>query len=230
MIKFKKISFETEGRASWLRRLKQKLGAFYDLLGELVYRAMWVISWPIIRLFFKLEVKHLERIPEGPVIIAANHHSYIDPWVLQMAFPRRITYMVAHVFYKGLGWWFYRMHKAIPLKQRGLNKESLARGVKVLKESGVIAIFPEGWANGQWQPWRGNPGVALLAAWSHVPVLPVKITGAQEVLRRGVLMPSFVKISVSFGEPIYFNGTERPDKESLRKMTDLIMERIRELT
>jgi 1-acyl-sn-glycerol-3-phosphate acyltransferase len=204
--------------------------AFYDLLGEWVYRAIWVLSYPVMRIFFRLEVKYPGRVPlEGPVILAANHHSHIDPWILQMAFPRRITYMVSYAFYRGMGWWFYRMHKAIPLKMKGLNKEAFTRGLEVLKEAGVIAIFPEGWDNGHMESWRGNPGVAMLSQKSHVPVLPVRISGAKEVLPRGARFPRFVKLTVTYGEPIHFNGGEMPHKEALRKMTDLIMERIKEL-
>ncbi|HHT9119938.1 MAG TPA: lysophospholipid acyltransferase family protein [Candidatus Hypogeohydataceae bacterium YC41] len=226
---FRRRTLPSDGHSPWTRRFKQKIAAFYDLLGELVYRVMWIMSYPVVLLFFRLEVQNPERIPEGPVIIAANHHSYLDPWVLQMAFPRRIIYMVGHVFYRGLGWWFYRMHKAIPLKQKGLNLESFKKGLEVLQDSGVIAIFPEGWGNGNRQAWQGNPGVAMLAAKSHVPVLPARISGAQDILRKGSFFPHFVKLTVTYGEPIHFNGEEKPDKEALRKMTDLIMERIKEL-
>ncbi len=229
---FKRSISQEGGRSSWGKRFKQKIVAFYELMGEWAYRAMWVLSYPVVRLFFRLEVKHAERIPkEGPIILAANHHSYLDPWVLQMAFPRRITYMVGSVFYRGKGWWFYRMHKAIPLKEKGLNKEAFDRGLEVLREeAGVIAIFLEGWGNGHVEAWRGNPGVAMLSYRSRVPVLPAKITGAQKVLPRGAFFPRFVKITVTYGEPIPFsNGTGKTHKEALREMTDLVMEKIKEL-
>lgn len=224
-------TFSDNGRSPWGRRLRQKIVAFYEFLGEWMYRVVWVLSYPVLRLFFRLEVRHPERIPrEGPIILAANHHSHIDPWILQMAFPRRITYMVSFAFYKGLGWWFYRMHKAIPLKEKGLNKEAFVRGLEVLKESGVIAIFPEGWDNGRVDAWHGNPGVAMLSSRSHIPVLPAKISGTKEVLPKGAIFPRFVKITVTYGEPIPFNGAEKPNKEALRRMTDLIMERIKGLS
>jgi 1-acyl-sn-glycerol-3-phosphate acyltransferase len=231
LVVFKRRALPEEGHISWARRFKQKIAAFYELMGEWAYRATWIISYPVIRLLFRFEVKHPERIPkEGPIILAANHHSYIDPWVLQMAFPRRIIYMVGSVFYRGKGWWFYRMHKAIPLKEKGLNKEAFVQGLEVLKQAGVIAIFPEGWGNGHVEPWHGNPGVAMLASKSHVPVLPARISGAQEVLPKGAFFPRFVKLTVTFGEPILFDAGERPDREALRRMTDLIMERIRALS
>ncbi len=227
---FKKHTKPVTERRTLGKRFKQKIGAFYDLMGELAYRIMWILSYPVVRLFFGLEIRHLERIPkEGPIILAANHHSYIDPWVLQMAFPRRIIYMVGGVFYRGRGWWFYRMHKAIPLKEHGLNREAFTQGLEVLKESGVIAIFPEGWGNGRFGQWRGNPGVAMLSSMSHVPVLPARITGAQEILPKGSFFPRFAKLTVTYGELIHFNGEEKPSKEELRRMTDLIMEKIKGL-
>lgn len=205
-------------------------GVLYNLMGLVAYHIVRVISYPILKLFFRLEVRNPGRIPrEGPIILAANHHSLIDPWVLQVAFPRRITYMVAALFYEGKGHWFYRMHQSIPVKERGLNKDAFASSLRVLRNKGVIAIFPEGWGNGNGRSWRGSPGVAMLSYKSHVPVLPAYISGAQDALPRGAKFPRFAKIRVTFGEPIPFDGAEKPDKETLRKMTDLVMEKIKEL-
>ena len=203
----------------------------YGSLGYLAYKIMWMLSFPVLKLLFGLEVRNAHCIPkEGPIILAANHFSILDPWVLQMAFPRRITYMVGALFYQGKGAWFYKMHKAIPVKERGLNKDAFVAGLDVLKDSGVLGIFPEGWEeryDGQLQP--GNPGVAMLSCKSHVPVLPAYISGANKILPKGSMLPRFTKITVTYGEPINFNGAERPDKETLRKMTDTIMEGIRKL-
>ena len=138
--------------------------------------------------------------------------------------------MVRALFYRGKGGWFYKMHKAIPVKERGLNKDALVAGLDVLKDSGVLGIFPEGWAERYDSKLRpGNPGVAMLSCKSHVPVLPAYISGTNKILPKGSILPRFTKITVTFGEPISFNGEERPDKETLRRMTDTIMERIRKL-
>lgn len=207
-------------------------GLIYDFLGYVSYKIMAFISIIVLKLFFRLEVRNKEYVPaEGPIILAANHFSILDPWVLQVACPRRITYMVENVYYKSWGWWFYRMHKAIPVKERGLNKDAFVTGLNALKNNAAIGIFPEGWgARIDGKVRRGNPGVAMLSHKSRVPVLPIYIDGAYEILPKGAVLPRFTKLVVTYGRPISFNDIERPDKETLRKMTDEIMERIKELS
>lgn len=210
-----------------------RLGAlFYDSLGYISFKIMAFISLVVLKLFFRLEVKNTEYLPrKGPIILAANHFSVLDPWVLQVACPRRITYMVESLYFKSWGWWFYRMHKAIPVKERGLNKEAFVTGLNALKKNAVVGIFPEGWGkNVDGRVRRGNPGVAMLSHKSRVPVLPIYIDGAYEVLPKGAILPRFSKLVVTYGKPLRFNDIGKPDKETLRKMTDEIMEKIRELS
>lgn len=210
-----------------------KLGdLFYDFIGYLTYKIMGFVSVIVLKLFFRLEVRNKENVPTvGPVILAANHFSVLDPWVLQVSCPRRITYMVESMYYKSWGWWFYRMHRAIPVKERGLNKEAFVTGLHVLKKNGVLGIFPEGWGRVDGRVREGNPGVAMLSYKSHVPVLPIYIAGVYEVLPKGAILPRFARMTVIYGEPISFNNiVEKPDKETLRKMTEEIMDRIRELS
>ncbi|MFQ5861694.1 MAG: lysophospholipid acyltransferase family protein [Candidatus Brocadiales bacterium] len=209
-----------------------KLGAlFYDFVGYVAYKITTFISIIVLKLFFRLEVRSRQYVPtKGPIILAANHFSLIDPWVLQVACPRRITYMVESIYYESWGWWFYRMHKAIPVKERGLNKEALVTGLNVLKKNGVLGIFPEGWGKVDGKVGQGHPGVAMLSHKSHVPVLPVYIAGAYGVLPKGAILPRFTRLTITYGRPIRFNNIEKPDKETLRRMTDEIMERIRELS
>lgn len=210
----------------------KKLGAlFYDVFGYITYKMMGLVSLIVLKLFFRLEVRNKENVPtDGPIILAANHFSVIDAWVLQVACPRRITYMVEATYYESWGWWFYRMHRAIPVKEKGLNKEAFVTGLNVLKENGVLGIFPEGWGKIDGSVKQGNPGVAMLSYKSRVPVLPIYIAGSYEALPRGAILPRFTKLTVTYGKPIRFDHIEgRPDKETLRKMTDEIMNSIREL-
>lgn len=204
----------------------------YASLGYISYKIMAFVSIVVLKLFFRLEVKNTEYLPrEGPIILAANHFSILDPWVLQVACPRRITYMVEDLYYKSWGWWFYRMHNAIPVKERGINKDAFVTGLNALKKNAAIGIFPEGWegrVNGT--VGRGNPGVAMLSCKSHVPVLPIYIAGSYEVLPKGAILPRFTKLVVTYGKPISFNSVDRPDKEALRRMTDEIMDKIRDLS
>ncbi len=203
----------------------------YDSLGYVLYRIMWVVSLVVLKALFGFEVRGEQYLPkEGPVILAANHFSVLDPWVLQVACPRRISYLVQAVYYKSWAWWFYRMHKAIPVGGEVQNKNAFFTGLNVLKEDGVLGIFPEGWGKKiDVRVGRGNPGVAMMSCKSNVPVVPAYIDGANEALPQGAIFPRFKRLTVIYGEPISFGSPEKPTKEDLRRMTDEIMQRIREL-
>ncbi len=209
-----------------------KLCAFaYDSFGYVSYKITAFISLVVLKLFFRLKVKDSQYLPkEGPIILAANHSSVLDPWVLQVACSRRISYLVEGLYYKSWWWWFYRLHKAIPVGRRGLNKDAIVTALHILSESGVLGIFPEGWGKKvDGRVGQGNPGVAMMSCKSHVPVLPIYIDGCYEVLPQGAILPHFKRLTVTYGKPIKFSNTEKPNKEALRKMTDEIMQKIREL-
>lgn len=206
-------------------------GTVYESFGYVSYKIMAFISIIVLKLFFRLEVRGRENVPkEGPVILAANHFSIIDPWILQVACPRRITYMVEDEYYRSWGWWFYRMHKAIPVKEKGINKDAVVTGLNTLGSNGALGIFPEGWGEKiDGKVGKGNPGVALFSCKGRTPVVPIYIDGAYEVLPKGAILPRFTRLSVRYGRPISFENVEKLDKETLRRMTDEIMDKIREL-
>ncbi len=204
---------------------------FYDTFGYISYKSMALISLVVLKLFFRLEIRNKQYVPmKGPIILAANHFSMIDAWLLQVACPRRITYMVEAEYYESWGWWFYRMHKAIPVRAKGPNKEAVVTGLNTLEKNGVLGIFPEGWGEKvDGKVGEGNPGVAMFSSRSHVPVLPIYISGSHEALPKGTILPRLTKLTLTYGKPIRYNHIEKPNKEMLRKMTDEIMERIKEL-
>ncbi|MCP4366030.1 MAG: 1-acyl-sn-glycerol-3-phosphate acyltransferase [Planctomycetes bacterium] len=203
----------------------------YDSLGYVLYRIMVMVSLVVLKVLFGFEVRGEQYLPkEGPIILAANHFSNLDPWILQVACPRRISYMVQAAYYKSWAWWFYRLHKAIPVGGGVHNKDAFVAGLNVLQEDGVLGIFPEGWGKKvDVRVGRGNPGVAMISCKSNVSVVPAYIDGANEALPKDAIFPRFTRLTVTYGEPISFGSPEKPTKEDMRKMTDEIMQRIREL-
>ncbi len=222
----------SEGSKRGLKTQFVRVGAsICDSFGYVSYKILALVSLVVLKLFFRLEVKGRQNIPgEGPIILAANHFSIIDPWVLQVSFPRRITYMVEDEYYQSWGWWFYRMHRAIPVKTGGFNKEAVVTGLKALKNNGVLGIFPEGWGEKvDGKVGQGSAGVAMLSCKSRAPVLPIYIDGVYEALPKGAILPRFTRMTVKYGKPVRCDIVEKPDKETLRRMTDEIMDKIREL-
>ena len=152
----------------------------YSLTPEFLLR---FICWVLVSFCYRLRIKGLENIPDkGPVIIVANHVSYVDALVITAACRRPIQFIMDHNIFKTplLGWVFRQM-KAIPIasakEKPELIEEAFKRAKQTLADGDVVGIFPEGklTTNGELNPFRA--GVERLVAESGAPVVPLAIRG-----------------------------------------------------
>ena len=202
-----------------------------------VYSAARVVVVPILRAVWDVRVTGLEHLPEGPVILAANHQSAADQVFLSAVSPRKVFYMAKAEYFRGRGVRgrltasFMTTFGQIPVEREGLRAavESLGAAEQVLKEGKIFGIFPEGTRSPDGRLYRGRTGVARLALATGVPVVPVGIIGTDRVQPPGRPFPRVgPKIRISLGEPL---RVERPDSgkpgsTTVRAITDDIMARI----
>lgn len=186
----------------------------------------------ILKIFYHTQVELREKIPmKGPLIVAANHFSYMDPTVLQSMFPRRIFFMMTELYYEGRGKWLFKLLHCICVKEEGSNISALKGGMEVLKQNGVLGIFPEGGVSREGRLQEGNPGIGFLAIKSSVPVIPAFISGTYEALPKGAKIPKISRIKVIFGKPMTFKHiNEKATKEGIIEVTRQIMEQIEALS
>jgi len=131
------------------------------------------------------------RVPTyGPVILASNHVSYLDPLVLAYLADRRhrrIRFLAKSELFekRGLGWALRRIGQ-IPVQRNTSDAAaSLGDAIAALRRGECVAVFPEGTISLDLEPMPGKTGVARLAAASGVAVTPVGLWGAQRVLFKG---------------------------------------------
>jgi 1-acyl-sn-glycerol-3-phosphate acyltransferase len=167
----------------------------------------------MLRSMFGLEVMGLERLPaEGPFILAANHHNYLDAVVLGVAVPRPIHFLVMpRVFHASpLHPPFHRRVGSIPVNLERPDPGAIKRTLRVLEDGGVVGIFPEGPFSREGRLVSGQPGVAMIALRSGVPVVPAAISGTYEALAgRRFYIPRSYPLAVRFGQPLHFHQTRR---------------------
>jgi 1-acyl-sn-glycerol-3-phosphate acyltransferase len=172
-----------------------------------------------------MRVVGIENVPmSGPLIVACNHISYVDPVALGVALPRRVWYMAKVELFRipVLGPTIAALG-AYPV-DRGKGDVAAIRGsLRVLKEGKVIGIFPEGTRNLHGDA-TVHTGVALLASLARAPVLPAFVRGGDRAKRFG-------KLSVAFGEPIRVAGGHKgkASREELANWTSAIMAQVRSL-
>ncbi len=174
---------------------------------EAAHRVITGLLLLMLRTLFRMKLADTRALPEGPVILAANHRSFLDPAVLGSIPARRVAFVMAKKYYdaKGLGW-FYRMERCIPVADDADNRTVLRVSKSVLDNRGALGIFPEGHISpdGSLQPFQA--GVAWLAAKTGARVVPVYIGGTRESLRKGSWRLRFHPVTVRMGEPLGFEG------------------------
>jgi 1-acyl-sn-glycerol-3-phosphate acyltransferase len=205
--------------------------ALSSLLNDCFFCILKVTGIILLKITFRIQVENKDKIPrKGPLIVAPNHFSYIDPIALQAVFPRRISFMMTDQFYEGRVKWLFKLLHCICVKGKGINITALREGLEVLKENGVLGIFPEGSVSKEGRLQEGNQGVGFLAKKSGASVIPVFLSGTYEALPKGKILPRPSRIKVVFGNPILVEKTKETTKEKIEKITREIMEEIEKLS
>jgi 1-acyl-sn-glycerol-3-phosphate acyltransferase len=182
----------------------------------MIYRLVWWFCQLAFGLVFRRRVLGREHIPaRGPVIIASNHISNLDPPVVGTGFWRHAHYMAKEELFRNpLFAWFIRQLHAFPVKRGTADRSSLKYALDVLERGEALVIFPEGTRSdtGELQPLE--MGVGMIAYRSGAPVVPAWISGTNRALPKsgGLHLARFL---VVYGEPLRFEVPEgvKPGRE-----------------
>jgi 1-acyl-sn-glycerol-3-phosphate acyltransferase len=182
------------------------------------------------RLFFRFRVIHRERmIQAGPVILAMNHQSYLDPPFAGTACDRAIYFLAkrALIDVPVLGWLLPKLN-VIPVNQEGIDRSALKALIRVLKSGKAALVFPEGARTLDGDLQAAQPGLGLVIAKTLAPVVPMRIFGAHEALPRGGGSLHFVPITIVVGEPIFFTAADlgSPGKDLYGRLSQRVMDAI----
>lgn len=216
-------------KSAFLHDMHHRLPGF---LNDCFFFVLKAIGIMLLKVFYRIQVENRGQIPlKGPLIVTANHFSYMDPIVLQSVFPRRISFMMTELYYEGRGKWFFKLLHCICVKEEGSNIAALKEGIAVLKKNNVLGIFPEGGVSREGRLQEGNPGIGFLAVKSGAPIIPAFISGTYEALPKGAKIPKISRIKVIFGRPITFKKiADRENKKEIMGITKAIMEQIEKLS
>ncbi len=211
--------------------------------------ARYALEWPVtatlaliqkvlFKLFFRLEAKGLENIPEPPFIMAPNHTSYLDGFAVASAVPlgtfRDLYFQGYYTYFEGpVKSIFARLSHVIPIDPKGRLSSAMRLSHYLLGQGKALCVFPEGQRSFDGELGHFKKGVGMLALKLDVPVVPAKINGAFEALPRGRLLPRPRKITVTFGEAVKPSSLGYPRKAEAegpeQRFAELVRERVRNL-
>ncbi|MEU3983304.1 lysophospholipid acyltransferase family protein [Streptomyces sp. NPDC026672] len=198
------------------------------------YLLKYVLLGPLLRLVFRPRIEGLEHVPmTGAAIVAGNHLSFSDHFLMPAILRRRITFLAKAEYFTGPGVkgrltaFFFRSAGQIPVDRSGKDagQAAIREGLGVLRKGELLGIYPEGTRSHDGRLYKGKVGVAVMALRAGVPVVPCAMIGTFEAQPPGKVIPNVHPVVIRFGEPLDFSryaGMES-EKAVLRAITDEIM-------
>lgn len=204
-------------------------------ISAVAYATTNVLVRLVFRLLSRREIVGLDRVPEeGPVIFVANHIHLVDPpFVISFA-PRRVHPMAKRELFETplVGWYFW-VFGAFPVRRFSGDLGALRVARNYLRNDEVVLMFPEGTRSRHGAGMKpALPGAAMVALLSRAPIVPVAVSGTDDVRIPRVffswLWGDRPKLRIEFGEPLEL-PQEGPSGPSAEEATDLMMRSIANL-
>ncbi|MCF4137300.1 1-acyl-sn-glycerol-3-phosphate acyltransferase [Streptomyces sp. Tue 6430] len=198
------------------------------------YLLKYVVLGPLLRLLFRPRIEGLGHVPaSGAAIVAGNHLSFSDHFLMPAILKRRITFLAKAEYFTGSGVKgrltaaFFRSAGQIPVDRSGKDagQAAIREGLGVLGKDELLGIYPEGTRSHDGRLYKGKVGVAVMALKAGAPVVPCAMIGTFEAQPPGRKIPRIRPVTIRFGEPLDFSryaGMEG-EKAVLRAITDEIM-------
>jgi 1-acyl-sn-glycerol-3-phosphate acyltransferase len=190
----------------------------------------YIVLGPILRLFWRPKATGVENIPEdGAAIVAINHQSFLDDFLLPLVLRKRKIRMMAKADYfdKWYSAWFFKATGCIPVRREGgsAGAEALRSAIDALKKGELVGIFPEGTRSPDGRLYRGKTGVARLALEAQVPIIPVALKGSYEAWPYDKKLPRPGHVQIVIGKPLDVSRhyATPADRFVLRSVTDEVM-------
>lgn len=204
-----------------------------------IYLLGWLSFRLVYKFYFGWRVYNAERVPlKGPVILACNHASFLDPMLVGAALKRDINYLARETLFDfPVVGWVLRQWNSVPVDREGGGAKGLKAILDRLLNGGGIILFPEGTRSRDGQLQSARSGVGLTVIKSNAPVVPARVFGTYQAYGRYMHIPRPRRVGVKFGEPMLFEQLRaeaktctRPRlKEIYQQVADEIMAAIAKL-
>jgi 1-acyl-sn-glycerol-3-phosphate acyltransferase len=172
----------------------------------MAYWFFYIIMNLIDRIYFQSKFYNTENLPEdGKCIIATNHISNLDPFVMGICQKRRFSFLAKEeLFKKGFQNWAFRQMGAFPIKRGASDFKALRESIRRVKSGTPLILFPEGTRGTGNIEKRSQAGIGFIAIKANVPIVPAYIEGTDKALPNGAKWFKRHPVKVTFGKPLKF--------------------------
>ena len=190
-------------------------------VNPLVYWIVRAVLQPFFHLYFRLSRIGREHVPDGPVILASNHRSFLDPFVIATIVRRPLYYVAKEELFRGrLNSWLLNSLGAFPVRRGESDGDMIDTATAILARGDAVLIFVEGTRIRPGALGRPRRGVGRLALETGAPVVPVAVIGTEAVRKGWRIRPHKVRIRV--GAPLTFPLVQAPSRTLASAVTDRI--------
>jgi 1-acyl-sn-glycerol-3-phosphate acyltransferase len=170
-----------------------------------------------------------QNVPNGPVILAPNHGSFMDHFFTGAFIRRRVRFMAkSQLFQPGLASYIFSHGGVFPVRRGHHDEDAFITAFELLARGEAVVMYPEGGRSRTGDiAEQAKPGVGRLALESGAPVVPVAILGSHQV--RNWKKLQFPRVTVQYGTPVRFKQIEHSTREQQQAAADYILDRVREM-
>jgi 1-acyl-sn-glycerol-3-phosphate acyltransferase len=193
--------------------------------------------YDVVRVFSSLYALTLLRaralgaqyVPEtGPAILAPNHFSYMDHFLIGIFIRRKVRFMAKSQLFSKWAQWVYLQGGVFPVRRGARDDEAFVTAEAILHRGGVVAMYPEGGRSRTGKlAEQAKPGIGRLVLDSGAPVVPIAIHGSAKI--RNWKRLRFPSVRVYYGEPLHFEREPGATRERQQEVADAIFAEIRTL-
>ncbi len=188
----------------------------------IVYWLARAVLQPFFHIYWRLSRIGREYIPrQGPVIVAANHRSFLDPFVIAVMARRPMHYVAKkELFMRPWQAWILNALGAFPVDRGASDEQMIETAKAILARGDIVLIFPEGTRVRPGALGKPKRGVGRLALESGAPVVPVAVIGTEAIRRGWRIRPH--KVRIRAGRALRFPQVEEPSPQLARAVTERI--------
>lgn len=178
----------------------------------------------LVRSHYRLRVHHADRVPStGPVVLASNHIGVIDGPLLAVCAPRPVHALTKQEMFVGRAGRFLRRAGQVPLDRFHPDPGALRASLRVLRDGGVVGVFPEG-RRGDGALRRFHHGAGYLALVAGAPVVPVILLGTREPGGGADSRPPRgSELHLVFGTPVWIEPQPWPRTPGMVRQTSVLL-------
>jgi|SRR5215204_1714437 len=193
-----------------------------------VYDAVRVLLTPYLLLFYRARCIDSDNVlPDGPVIIAPNHFSFLDHFFVAVYLRRKVHFMAKSQLFKPPLQFVFTHGGVFPVRRGHHDDEAFKTAHAVLDRGDVVVMYAEAGRSRSGELGKPRHGLGRLVLESGAPVVPTAIAGTERA--RDWRRLRFPKVTVQFGEPLRFEHVAEPTREQAQAASEVVFERVREM-